>query len=329
MNAKVLIIAAMLVLLIGAFSYFQLSEVTSSGEAEKVEHQWYIEAKDFIEESDNDKSKGLQEAIDFAVDSNIGKVKLLGNATYTLNSGLLLKEGVALVLGENTRLSVEGDFRVIEMEENSSLSNGFIEINTEEFSSEVIYLDGRSQFWSWGKTKVENVALINTTGTNQGTGLSLHSQEADHYVSFVNFNNINIVGFETGIRLQADNPDEEEGYSWVNGNRFHNITLDSCVYCIELNSSVTIPDEVTGNSFQGLQVQLSDITEKVLSISGSDNRFEGVIWDVHLIEQEEAVIEFTQDSYQNKLSSNMRDGYIEDNGESNYSISPGENGDTN
>jgi polygalacturonase len=297
---------------------------TSPSTTEKTTE--YVNAEKFGADGDDlkDDSAAIQKAINYSQKEKVGKVKLLGNKNYVLTKGLVLKEGVELELGQNTRLFVEGDFRVIEVEKNASITNAIFEITNKEFDSEVIYLNGEQKFWSWERTRINNVTIINSSASKKGTGISLFSQGANHFISFVNFTDINISGLHTGVRLEAKQPPEgEEGYSFINGNRFTNLTLDACVNCIEIIGSVTIPNECSGNEFKGLQIQTSDDTDKVLTVNGSDNKFGAMIWDVHLLEySSNPIVEFTSQSKGTTLFSNLESTLIDDKGIQNYYTSP-------
>ncbi|MDG5787894.1 hypothetical protein QA612_10320 [Evansella sp. AB-P1] len=286
--------------------------------------KYYVHVDDFGADGDNleDDSQAIQAAIDHSYESNISKVRLTGNKHYVIKSGIIVREGVELEFDQNTRLFIEGNFRAIELEKNASITNGIIEVTNNSFDSEVIYLDGKHQFWSWERTHVRNVTIVNSSGTRQGTALALFADGPNHFISFVNFTDLNIVGFNRGIYLEAVEQENDADFTWVNGNRFVNITLDDCVNCIELIGSITIPYETTGNEFTSLQVQLTSYTESVLSVMGSDNKFDGVIWDVHELVHEEPIITFSRQSTGNFLTSNILSEFISDEGYYNYFTSP-------
>ena len=274
-------------------------------------------------EDSKDDSESIQAAINYSQSSKIGKVKILGNKSYILKKGLVLNEGVELEFGQNTRLRVEGNFQAIKVMKNASITNGIFEIVDENFKSDVIYLNGKEKFWSWERTKIQNVTILNSSGSHMGTGLHLYAGGPSHFICFVNFSDMKISGFHTGVKLEVKKPKDNKN-SFINGNRFINFTLDDCIRGIDINSSISIPNESSGNDFSGLQIQISKYTKKAITVSGSDNRIEGVVWDVHILKNTKSVIEFTQESMRNNLSSNLGPEYIEDKGELNYYTSPKE-----
>ncbi|MCM3598322.1 glycoside hydrolase family 55 protein [Metabacillus idriensis] len=271
----------------------------------------------------NDDSLAIQKAIDYSAKSKIGKVKLQGNKNYILTRGIKIKEGVTLEFDQNTRLYIEGNFRGIEVEKNASIYNGIIEVSSPEFDDEVIYLNGSEQFWSSTRTNISNVTIVNSSERNKGTGIKLVSEKSGDFISFTNFQDIEIIGFYNGVRLISTQQGSkaEGGYSYINGNRFINLTLDDCVSCIEIVSSATVPNEVSGNEFSGLQIQISKATKKILTVSGSNNRFEAMVWDTQLLEKQSPIIVFTDQSAYSLLTSNLQENFISDRGNSNKYLS--------
>ncbi|MDR4949083.1 glycosyl hydrolase family 28-related protein [Neobacillus cucumis] len=274
-------------------------------------------------EDTKDDSKSIQAAINYSQKSKIGKVRLLGNNNYVLKKGLVLKEGVELEFGQNTKVRIEGNFKAIKVMKNASITNGIFEIVDAKFDSDVIYLDGKEKFWSWERTQIQNVSLLNISGSHKGTGLHLYAGGSDQFICFVNFSDMKIAGFHTGVKLESKEPKDKK-YSFINGNRFINFTLDDCVRGVFINSSISVPNESSGNEFSGLQIQLSKYTKRAILVSGSDNKFEGLIWDVHILRDNRSVIEFSKDSMRSSLESNLSSKYIVDKGEQNYYTSPEE-----
>ncbi|MFK2826718.1 hypothetical protein QYG89_13765 [Bacillus sp. B190/17] len=263
-----------------------------------------------------DYSDAIQKAIDFCAAHKKEKVKFKANKKYVLQSGFTVKEGVKVEFGQNTVLEVQGDFRVMSVEKDAVITNGTIQIMSPSFQSEVISLKGTEQFDAANKTRIENMTLINKIRNYKGTALALYAKGPWHNISFVNFKNISIIGFKTGIQLKAENP-QKGAYSWINANRFENITLDDCVHCIEIIGSMSIPNECSGNFFTGMQVQLTENTKQLLKIDGSHNKFEGMVWDVQRVEQQAPLIIFTSKTEKNKLNTNLGAQYVNDNGQNN------------
>ncbi|TDL77895.1 hypothetical protein [Peribacillus frigoritolerans] len=247
----------------------------------------------------NDSAK-IQAAIDYAK-NNADKLVELGNREYIITGPIVIKEGVKLLFNYGSRFIVYGNFRVIELQKNASLSGAYIAIDDSTFNSVVIYLDGKYKYYNtWNKSKIENVNIINWSESYKGTGLSLYSNGTGHEISFVNFENINFAGLNTAVKLQAVKP--ASGYSWVNANRFVNFSIDDCVNAVVLTSSETIPNECSGNQFVNMQIQPSGMTNKLLTINGQYNEFNGVAWDLQLITHTRPIVEFTAASSYNTVN---------------------------
>ena len=165
-----------------------------------------------------------------------------------------------LLFGYGSQFVVEGNFRVLELENNASIEGAYIAIDDPKFNSEVIYLDGKNKYYNtWNKTQIKDINIINWTETNKGTGISLYSAGKENEISFVNFENIKIVGMETGLKLVAKKT--STGQAWINANRFMNFSLEDCVNMIYMDSQVTTPNEISGNQFTNLQIQPSNKTK--------------------------------------------------------------------
>ncbi|MBX0357659.1 hypothetical protein [Halobacillus sp. Nhm2S1] len=312
MNYKVLMLS-LAVLILGTLYVYEKFDGKSRKESVYIE-DFGAEGND-----DEDDSAAIQEAINYSAESGLGKVKATGNQRFILRKGIVLKQGIELELGKNTTLEVQGDFRVFEIMKNASITNGMIAVSDPKFSSEVLYFDGEQKFWSWETSRIEGVNIINMSDENTGTAIALIADDSDEFISFIDFLSLKIVGFHTGVLVKAEIPTEK--YNFVNGNRFINLTLDDCVQCIVLESSKSIPNEVSGNQFTDFQIQLSDATEEVLRVSGSDNRFQGMIWDAESYVSETKIVNFSAQSMRNTLISNVNETYIVDQGDDN-SYSP-------
>ncbi|WP_335870604.1 hypothetical protein [Bacillus sp. 2205SS5-2] len=267
-----------------------------------------------------DDSQAIQQAIDSSKDSTNGVVKLLGNREYLITSTIIVREGVSLELGLNTTVYLEGDTNGFMLEKDASIQNGTIEVVNPKFGSDVITIHGNGRHWSMNKTQINNVTLLNTSGNNKGTGLALYAEEAGDYISFMHIGRVKIIGFDKGILLQARKTKKDE-YNWVNGNQFIDIVLEDCVNCIVIDGG-TGYNEASGNDFRGLQIQISENTKNILTVTGTDNRFEGIIWDEHLLQHSSPVVKFTSDSARSYFYTNLDLDYIEDKGDNNYYSSP-------
>jgi hypothetical protein len=264
-----------------------------------------------------DDSSAIQAAIDYSYENENLPVKLLGK-NYLLKRGLKLKEGITLEMGMATKLLVEGDFNVLEIEQKTSIKNGTIEITTPEFRGAAIYLSGKEQVWTTDRIHIENVTLYNSSGTNHGEGILFNAGTSGEFISFVNVLGVNVSGFHSAVLLQATPPSGGKDYNFINGNRFVNMTLDDCIVCVRINSTVTIPNEVSGNMFDNLQIQLTERTDKAVILSGSNNIIEGMVWDASFIKDSQPLIKLTEESSGNRLKINLPKDRVMDAGQGNH-----------
>ncbi|CJD48674.1 Uncharacterised protein [Streptococcus pneumoniae] len=278
-----------IVLLIGivliTFAFYQYNKKDYAAKSTNL----YVE--NFKGENDSIK---IQSAINKAESSKF-KTVLLDDKKYKITSPIIVKKGVKLLFGYGSQFVVEGNFRVLELENNASIEGAYIAIDDPKFNSEVIYLDGKNKYYNtWNKTQIKDINIINWTETNKGTGISLYSAGKENEISFVNFENIKIVGMETGLKLVAKKP--STGQAWINANRFMNFSLEDCVNMIYMDSQVTTPNEISGNQFTNLQIQPSNKTKSIIKVSGQYNEFHGMVWDLNKIKHENELIELTDKS---------------------------------
>ena len=197
---------------------------------------------------------------------------------YAVNTPVSVKAGVEVVSARNTRLMVNGNFNAFELERDASLVNPNIFINAKDFASAAIYLDGKHKYYnSWFRAGVINPIINNWSGGYGGIGIYCYAGGEGHEVSFVNFENPQIIGMGTAIKLEAVKP--KKGIAWVNANRFTNVSIDDCVNFIELTSAVTVPNECSGNQFTNMQLQPSGKTKRIFDVCGSHNKFDGMLWE--------------------------------------------------
>ncbi|UPJ19099.1 hypothetical protein MYW48_13920 [Bacillus cereus] len=300
-----------IILLIGivliTIAFYQYNKKEGLAKNDKV----YVE--DFKGKNDSNK---IQSAINKAESSKI-KTVLLDDKKYKITSPIVVKQGVKLLFGYGTQFVVEGNFRVLELEKNPSIEGAYIAIDDPKFNSEVIYLDGKNKYYNtWHKTQIKDINIINWTETNKGTGISLYSGGKENEISFINFENIKVVGMETGVKLVAKKP--QSGHAWINANRFMNFSLEDCVNMIFMDSNVTTPNEISGNLFTNLQIQPTNKTKSIVKVSGQHNEFHGMVWDLQKINHENELIELTDKSMNTVIEmSSVPANRILDSGKSN------------
>ncbi len=255
-----------------------------------------IYAKDFHGTTDDER---IQSAILAANQSKTSKTVQLEDKDYYIESKIHVMEDVELLFGYGSRFVAVKDTPLMEVQRNASVTNPYIAIDTVDFDSPIFLLDGKHKYYnSWNRTAIKDGVIVNWSGSNKGTGFKFYAGGKDHEISFVNVSNMKIAGLKRGIDLEVEKP--EEGMAWVNANRFSGITIEDCIEMITMNGTETIPAECSGNIFTGLQLQPSIMTEKVLKVCGQHNRFDGMIWDVHMIPTENYV-DITEQSAHTKL----------------------------
>ncbi|UGO49149.1 hydrolase [Bacillus phage vB_BanH_Emiliahah] len=260
-----------------------------------------LQVKDF---SGATHAEQIQNAINAASTSNLHKtVQLEENKDYSITAPILVKKNVELLFGYGTKFVIDSNVRVIELEQNASVTHPYIAIQDPIFDSAVFYLDGKYKYYNtWNRSAIKNGVIVNWAGSYKGVGISCFAGGGGHEISFVNFFDIKISGLRRGIELKASKP--ATGMAWVNANRFNDISIDDCVEMIVIDSAETVPNECSGNMFTGLQLQPSAMTQLVLQVNGQQNRFEGMLWDTHLITNPGAIVKLTNTSSYNKVDFN-------------------------
>jgi hypothetical protein len=257
----------------------------------------YVYVEDFAGNSPQAK---IQAAIDFAA-QNARKTVIASDKDYYITGTIFIKQGVMLKGSYGTRFVIGANVRGFELQKDASLCDASIMVDFTGYNKEVIYLDGKYKYYNtWNNTRLENLDLVNWTGTVSGTAISLYSGGKGHEISFVNFTDIKIVSFEKGIYLKATKP--AGGFAYVNANRFDKISLEDCIENIVLEGSETIPNECSGNSFTNLQIQPSSNTNHVMTLQGQYNKIDGICWDLHLIQHSTPVFIFKPESNYNELA---------------------------
>lgn len=241
----------------------------------------------------------IQAAINFAFQNN-KKTVIAANKDYYMTGNVIIKQGVKLQGSYGTRFIIGANVRGFELERDASLWNARIMVDYKGYTKEVIYLDGKHKYYNtWHNASLNNIVIVNWSGTVSGTGIHLYSGGSGHEISFVNFMDIKIVGFARGLYLKAVKP--AIGFAYVNANRFDKISLDDCIDNIILEGSETIPNECSGNSFTNLQIQPTPNTKRIMTIQGQINKVDGICWDLDQIQHSDPIFIFKAESNYNYL----------------------------
>lgn len=269
--------------------------------------------KEVFNPSSPPSTNSINELIQNAITNKTYKVEL-ENKDYLISSTVIVKQGVELIFQRKTRFLVYGNFNVIELERDAMVINPNIYIDSTDFNSAAIYVDGKHKFInSWFRAGVVNPIINNWSGSYKGIGIHCYANGENHEVSFVNFENAQILGMETAIKLEALKP--TRGVSYVNANRFTNLTIDDCVNFIQLSSGLTVPNECSGNQFTNMQLQPSSKTKMLFNITGMNNQFSGMVWDLAKITTSNTIVFLSTTSSKNIFTMrNFPTSKVTDNG---------------
>lgn len=209
-----------------------------------------------------DNSQAIQEAINYCAANNYSKVVITGKKQYTISSPIVIKSNVHLEMDPTVTLIVKGNFQVFELQKNTSISGGSIEIVDNIFNSSVLYLSGAQQIEIHNHTSISNINIINRTTTYQGIAIHLSCKKAWDFISFFQAYSIQITNFNTAIYLKTEKLADINNPCWINANSFHSIFIDGCQYGIEIIGNSALPYEISGNTFAGIQVQCRKQTKR-------------------------------------------------------------------
>ncbi|MCM3068384.1 hypothetical protein M3568_18870 [Priestia flexa] len=247
-----------------------------------------------------DDSSAIQKAIDQANKSGGGDV-YVPKGTYNIETTIEIKKNVTLILSKGATLLAKKNVNVAHIRLNGSIQGGTI--NTyfvEGYSASAIYLDGGDHFLSGNHlTTISNMKIIGKRN-GEGNAIYFRTQNNLDSISWVHVSNLNIYGFNKAIHFKTT-PAEKGNLNWINGNTLEQIHISNCEYGIYLDGHASVPYEVAGNTFDTIQIQISERTKFGIYVKGNRNYFQATIWDNK--HQESA--KFDSDSYKNQLISNI------------------------
>ncbi|QDP42856.1 tail spike protein [Bacillus phage vB_BmeM-Goe8] len=245
----------------------------------------------------------IQKAID---DINIrggGKVRIPEN-TFQIYSMITVKPNVEVILDTGTIIKIMGDFDAFRINKNGKLTGGRIIVNGGPFTKSVVLLDGIDKFsTNYHNTSIKDLEIIGLYGIYTGSAIRMYAKGDGYNICWVTTNNVTISYFEKGIFLDCQDVGGGK-YQWVNGNFFSNIGISHCVYPIYLGGSTALPNETSGNTFNGLQIQAGSMMQRYIYISGSNNRFDGMLWDPQA-SPTVSKVEFSATSAYNVVQTNL------------------------
>ncbi|WP_226584193.1 glycoside hydrolase family 55 protein [Halobacillus litoralis] len=237
----------------------------------------------------------VQKAIQFASLKENPSTVYVPKGDYVITSTIVLEEGVHLIFAYDARFVIYGNKDVIQVERNASITGAYIAIDDSSFNSSVLVFNGKYHYYnSWNRSVFKQINIVNWSNSHKGKGIYLYAGGPGHEISFLQFDDVKLVGLHTALEIRVNKP--SNGYSWVNANTFNGMTIDDCVRGIWMNSSKTIPNEASGNNFTNLQIQLTPSSQSAVRVAGEYNAFNGVVWDPQVVSNPTPLLNLTPNS---------------------------------
>lgn len=245
-----------------------------------------------------DDTSSIQNTINEANADGGGEV-YLPNGKYYVEKTIKIKPNVKLQISKGATIFVKKDVNVFQIYLNGSIHGGTINTGlVRTYTSSVIYLDGNDKFSSGNHHTM--ISDMNILGNGNGNAVFFNASKHLDCISWVQVNNLNIYGFKRGIYFKTARV-RDPNIIWINGNTFNQINISNCKLGVFLDGHAYLPNEIAGNSFTNIQIQISKGTKYGLYVKGNRNYFEVTIWD----SQGTNAAKFDIDSYRNKLVSNI------------------------
>ncbi|MFJ7937150.1 glycosyl hydrolase family 28-related protein [Peribacillus sp. NPDC096622] len=252
----------------------------------------------------------IQRAINQANKDGGGEV-YVPRGKYYVEKTIQIKSNVKLILNKGATLYVKNNVNVVQIRLNGSIQGGTINTGlVKDYNSSVIYLDGQDGFSSGNHQTM--ISDINILGNGNGNAIYFNAKNHLDCISWVQVRNLNIYGFGRAIYFKTATL-KDSNIIWINGNTFNQVNISNCKFGIFLDGHAYLPNEIAGNSFTNIQIQISEITEYGIFVKGNRNYFEATIWD----SQGTNAAKFDVDSYRNKLVSNIKMNSLIDLGKEN------------
>ena len=166
------------------------------------------------------------------------------DGTVNLNGSVIMPRNTALRLGHNTRIKVGANVHGLVPSKNCAISGGAIDVTgAERFDRAAIFFDCRQQFNGMNRdSRVTGVFNMNIYGLNRGgQGICILADDPEGAAWSVGtrIENVNIVGFEDGMRLEAISPTTPGAYdNFVKGNQITNVMIWSSVIGFHLQAMI-------------------------------------------------------------------------------------------
>lgn len=264
-----------------------------------------------------DDGRAIQAAIDAAAECGRGTV-LIGSGTWPIQETVRCASGVDVIAQRGAVLSLKADVDGVRLAPDMTCRGGVISATgLTEFTHAAMTVRGADRyFWRGGLSCIRDVLLLNTLTATTGTGLELLA--APGHIVGLHVQNVNIVHFDCGLRLDAQQTDTEQAF--VNCNDFRSVHIQGCRTILDMRA-IRANENVGGNVFSHIIHQADEKSEHLIRGSGHvrNNQFVNVSqvdWLNFTPAPDAPCIEFDLNTRNNhiNLSMYLRETHVSDTG---------------
>ena len=250
----------------------------------------------------SDDTQAVKNALEEA--SKKGNNEVLLSGVVGLSETLEIPQGVTLN-SYNATIKPLVNINVISFNRDTQIK-GTLLVDTshlaENFTSSVLYFDGSKRL-SYRDISIENLFVFGHTARGMGNAVHFDCNSSLSDITFVQFNNLVIRGFEKGIFFDVPEISGSTNYNYANGNIFNSTIISDCDYYIYgTGGHNNNRNQASGNWFGNVQLQYNNRAKELIHLEGRSNVFKGYIWDASF--KDVTILNLTETSMNNNIEIN-------------------------
>ena len=233
-----------------------------------------------------------------------GNSEVLLSGTVAISSLIEIPQGVT-IHSYNATIKPLVDTDVFSFNRNTKVKGSLlIDVShlASDFTSDVLYFDGSKRL-SYRDISLDNVFILGYTPSGMGNAVHFDCTSSLSDISFVQFNNLVIRGFEKGIFFDVPEISGSTNYNYANGNIFNSTVISDCDYYIYgTGGHNNNRNQASGNWFGNVQLQYNNRAKEFIHLEGRSNVFKGYIWDAAF--KDVTILNLTDTSMNNNIEIN-------------------------